>query len=141
MDFGECACSGKTLGKLLRPGIMAVLANGPVHGYRIAQQLKALSMFAKGEPDHAGVYRALKAMEEEGYVSSKWDLGDTGPARRQYALTRAGRECLTTWLKTLRQYREAIADLLKFAEAQTTGAGRTKSGRCAIGALSRLARS
>jgi DNA-binding PadR family transcriptional regulator len=61
---------------------MAVRAEGPVHGYRIAQRLDGRSMFANGEPGHAGIYRALKAIEEEGYVFSKWDLGESGPARR-----------------------------------------------------------
>lgn len=119
MDFGKCACSGRTLGKLLRPAILAALARRPVHGYRIAQRLKGLSMFADAEPDHAGLYRALKTMEEERLVSAKWDLGDSGPARRQYQLTPAGRQCLAKWLGTLREYRCAIADLLTFAEAQT----------------------
>jgi DNA-binding PadR family transcriptional regulator len=139
MDFAECACSGKTLGKLLRPGIMAVLANGPLHGYRIAQRLKTLSLFAEGEPDHAGIYRALKTMEEEGYVSSKWDLGESGPARRRYALTRTGKQCLATWLKTIREYRDAIVDLLRFAEVQTTEERRA-TGRLACGGSSRRAR-
>lgn len=108
----ECPCSGKSLPRLLRPGIMALLAQGEAHGYQIAQHLSGMRMFAGREPDHPGVYRALREMADEGLLTSSWETGDTGPARRVFTLTQAGVDCLETWLTTLRGYREAIDELL-----------------------------
>ena len=40
--------------------------------------------------DTVSVYRALRAMEAEGIVSSTWDVSQRGPARRVYVPTPAG---------------------------------------------------
>jgi DNA-binding PadR family transcriptional regulator len=111
VDFVDCPCSGKTLARLIHPAILRCLAQGPAHGYSLLQQLAELKMFASGEPDHAGVYRALKQMESGGFVRSEWNLG-AGPARRVYSLTESGAACLERWLQTLEGYRDAIDELL-----------------------------
>jgi DNA-binding PadR family transcriptional regulator len=113
MDFDQCACSGKTLARLVQPAVMAVLAGGPLHGYLIVQRLGQLAAFRCQSPDPTGVYRVLKAMEQDGLVSAAWQLADTGPAKRAYALTDEGRRCLARWLQTLAEYHEAIGDLLQ----------------------------
>jgi DNA-binding PadR family transcriptional regulator len=112
MNLGQCSCSGKNLVRLLKPAIMGLLAREPVHGYLLAQRLKAMAMF-KGQPiDPTGMYRHLKAMEDEGLVASTWDLAETGPARRRYALTAEGLECLALWTETLEHYRDSVAEIL-----------------------------
>ena len=112
MDFNECACSGKSLARMLRPAVMGLLASGPAHGYQLAQRLGEMKMFAGQQPDHAGLYRALKQMEDEGLLTSAWDLADSGPARRVFTLTPAGTACLGQWKKTLADYRDALDELL-----------------------------
>ena len=111
-DIENCACTGKSLPRLLRPGVMAFLAQGQAHGYQIAQHLSAMRMFAGREPDHAGIYRTLKELADEGLVTSSWQTGDVGPAKRVFALTDAGKDCLEKWLSTLCDYRDAINELL-----------------------------
>jgi len=114
----DCACSGKTLGKHVRPAVLAILAAGPTHGYDIAQQLSQLAMFQDGsEPDASGIYRMLKLMEVEGLVHSDWQFGDSGPARRQVAITEDGRDCLRRWIDSLTRYREGIDELLGLMRA------------------------
>jgi len=112
MDLDQCACSGKSLARLLRPAIMAFLAQGPAHGYHLAQHLRQMKMFADQEADHTGIYRALKQMEDEGLLSSQWDLADSGPAKRVFALTDDGTACMNQWRQTLREYRDAVDELL-----------------------------
>jgi DNA-binding PadR family transcriptional regulator len=97
---------------LLRPAIMAFLARGEAHGYQIAQHLSGMRLFEGREPDHPGIYRALKEMADEGLVTSSWETGDSGPAKRVFTLTGAGKTCLETWLETLGHYRDAINELL-----------------------------
>jgi len=112
MDFSQCSCSGKSLARLVRPAVMAILAREPAHGYRIAQHLQELAMFKDQSPDPTGIYRLLKDMEDEGLMVSNWDLTDSGPAKRRYALTKTGRACLSRWVRTLEDYGRAIAELL-----------------------------
>lgn len=112
MDFNECACSGKTLARLLRPAIMAVLAKGPAHGYQLAHDLRQMKMFTCQEADPTGIYRMLKQMEDEKLLTSRWDLIDSGPAKRVFAMTKAGMACMNQWRQTLVDYREAVDELL-----------------------------
>lgn len=111
-EMVECPCSGRSLPRLLRPAILALLARGETHGYAISQRLSGMRMFAGREPGHPGIYRALKEMADEGLIASAWQTGEVGPARRVFALTDDGRACLERWSTTLRDYRDAINDLL-----------------------------
>ena len=115
MDFDECACSGKSLRRLVQPAVMAVLAKEALHGYLIAQRLQEMAMFKGQPPDPTGIYRILKAMEEDALVVSTWDLAETGPARRRFELTAKGEACLARWIHTLQEYQEAIEELLAIA--------------------------
>ncbi len=107
----NCACTGKTLPKLLRPVILSVLARGDSHGYAITERLGQLAAFAEQPPDHTGVYRALQGMEQEGLIMSGWEHPKTGPGRRNYTLTPRGRACLKRWKQTLDRYKRTV-DLL-----------------------------
>lgn len=127
MDFTQCPCSGKSLARLIRPAVMAVLAGEPLHGYVIVQQLKDLAMFRDQSPDVTGVYRLLKNMERRGLVTAQWDLSASGPAKRRYTLTQEGRECLGRWTHTLGTYQEAVADLLQVAQRSSRSTSRVAS--------------
>jgi len=125
MDIDQCACTGKTLGRLVQPAIVALLAEEPLHGYLLVQRLAGMAMFRCQKPDPAGVYRALKAMEKEGIVVSSWDLADHGPAKRCFELTRAGRACLARWTETLEDYAASINDLLLTIKRTSPRRGKT----------------
>ena len=116
-DLIGCPCTGETLDKLIQPAILAVLAEGPMHGYGLAERIGALPAFAGNKPDVSGVYRYLKAMEGKGLVLSSWDLSQSGPARKTYQITAAGQRCLRRWVRTLEEYREAITALLNTARS------------------------
>jgi DNA-binding PadR family transcriptional regulator len=99
----------------LQPAILAVLAEGPTHGYRLAERLGAMPGFAGQEPDTSGIYRHLKAMESRGIVTFSWNTSAAGPAKRIYQITREGQQCLGRWVQTLEEYRNRITSLLKTA--------------------------
>lgn len=107
-----CPCSGETLDKFIQPAVLATLAGGPMHGYGLAERIGALPAFAGERPDVSGIYRYLKAMERKGLVLSSWDLSESGPAKKTYHITPAGRRCLRRWVQTLKRYRDAITALL-----------------------------
>ena len=103
-DFPDCPCSGGTLDKLIQPAILAVLSEGPSHGYRIAETIGEMPSFVGEKPDVSGIYRFLKNMESRGLVVSIWDAPGKGHAKRLYEIRRPVRHVwpggLRPWIAT-----------------------------------------
>jgi DNA-binding PadR family transcriptional regulator len=114
---------GGTLDKLVQPAILAVLVEGPTHGYRLVERIGAMPSFAGHTPDASGVYRLLKAMESRELVTFTWDTSRAGPAKRTYQITPKGQQCLRSWVQTLEDYREKVASLLKTTRAAANKCG------------------
>jgi DNA-binding PadR family transcriptional regulator len=114
VDFENCPCTGQSLSRLVHPAILGALAKGEAHGYEVTQRLGKLPAFASQPADAAGVYRALGAMERDGYVDAHWETPRSGPARKVFAITPLGRACLGQWRRTLRVYRSDLDQLLAF---------------------------
>ncbi len=112
-ELKECAQLGKTLSRLSQPTILTVLAasDKPLHGYVIVQLAADSPMFGGNKPDPTGVYRTLKQMEENGLVTSEWDMPKAGPAKRSFELTDAGRTALRRWIDALACYTAVIDEL------------------------------
>jgi len=62
--------------------------------------------------DVGNVYRALRALEEEGLVVSEWQAGLPGPAKRTYTLTEEGLGVLRLWLGSLAGLRDDLTAFL-----------------------------
>lgn len=71
--------------------MLRVLDAAPRHGYGISQALADAGLQPiKG----AQLYPALVKLEADDAVRTTWEPGDSGPARKVYALTDAGRRRL-----------------------------------------------
>jgi PadR family transcriptional regulator, regulatory protein PadR len=117
--FSDCPCSGATLDKLVQPAILTALTEGAIHGYRLAERISEMAGQFGDKPDVSGIYRFLKRMEASGLVTSSWEAGAQGHAKRLFEITADGRRCLARWTATLETYLEAITALLKAAKAAT----------------------
>lgn len=73
--------------------LLAVLANGPAHGYAIIEALRARSDSVFDLPEGT-VYPALHRLEDQGLLQSTWSE-DSGRRKRVYQLTSKGRESLS----------------------------------------------
>jgi len=73
-----------------RPMVLSLLLRGDSYGYRILQEVMALS---GGTIDwsEALLYPVLHKMEKEGVVRSRWRMSEEKRMRKYYALTNAGR--------------------------------------------------
>jgi len=118
-ELTGCPCTGTTLDRLIQPAILVVLAEGPLHGYGIAERIGHMGIFGGRKPDVSGVYRFLKGMESRGMVTSSWDTSEGGPAKKAYQITALGERCLRKWIETLKDYRNGISALLKAARKAT----------------------
>ena len=87
--------------RFAEPALLLLLAEQPAHGYELLERLPALT---GGDTVEMGnLYRLLRALEEEGVVSSTWDASAAGPAKRRYELTDSGRRLLDQWADALRK--------------------------------------
>jgi poly-beta-hydroxybutyrate-responsive repressor len=80
--------------------LLLLLAEGTSHGYELLDQVTALGL---DRVDPGGLYRCLRAMDEEGLVRSTWAPSTSGPARRTYELTDEGRGWLHVVVGSLGQ--------------------------------------
>jgi transcriptional regulator len=73
--------------------ILRTLQRGPVHGYGIAQQIRAQSddILQVGE---GSLYPALQRLLLNGWVKAEWGASENNRRARFYTLTAAGRKQL-----------------------------------------------
>jgi DNA-binding PadR family transcriptional regulator len=69
----------------VRAAILALLAERPMHGYEMIQELEARTG-GVWRPSPGSVYPTLQLLEDEGLIT-----GDEGEGRRRFTLTDAGR--------------------------------------------------
>jgi PadR family transcriptional regulator, regulatory protein PadR len=72
--------------------LLATLAAGPAHGYRVVDELRHRSAGAF-DLSEGTIYPALYRLERAGLLSSRW-ASAAGRRRRVYSLTRKGRRSL-----------------------------------------------
>src|SRR3982751_4581566 len=75
--------------------ILKALSLGELHGYGIIQRIRQLSDEMLNV-EQGSLYPALYRIEQKGWVSSRWDVHETGREAKFYKLTRAGRKQLET---------------------------------------------
>ena len=92
--------------RFTEPALLLLLEERPAHGYELLERLPALTGVERVEMGN--LYRLLRGLEEEGFVSSKCDASAPGPAKRQYQLTDEGRRLLRHWVEALRAAGERI---------------------------------
>ncbi|MCB2223662.1 MAG: PadR family transcriptional regulator [Actinobacteria bacterium] len=69
-------------------------SDGDMYGYRIAKLLEE----AGGLPVKQGtLYPVLRSLEAQGLLESGIVPSESGPPRKEYAITQAGREALAQW--------------------------------------------
>lgn len=102
---------GLSTEKMFQPAMLIFICRKPAHGYELIQEISRHG-FAEGEVEPATVYRHLRRMEESGFVSSRWDTGGSGPARRLYEITPEGLEHLRAWGDLLKRRREKLEEFL-----------------------------
>lgn len=93
--------------------ILKALSLGPLHGYGVIQRIRQMSdeMLLV---EQGALYPALYRIEHKGWVTSKWDVTETGRRAKFYRLTAAGRKQLSI--------EEESWDLLALAIAKVRGA-------------------
>ena len=91
--------------------LLLLLRERKAHGYDLLERLPEL--IGEERVDVGNLYRVLRALEEQGLVSSEWDESLPGPAKRTYELTDAGAAALERWAAALSETRNRIDQFLQ----------------------------
>jgi PadR family transcriptional regulator PadR len=94
--------------------VLRVLRNEVLHGYAIAQRIRALSDSVL-EAEEGSLYPTLQRMLLEGWVTAKPGVSDTGRRVKLYTLTAEGAKQLRREIAEYEQATAAIQAILRTA--------------------------
>ncbi|MFC5218261.1 PadR family transcriptional regulator [Streptomyces coerulescens] len=83
----------------MRLALLALLANGPAHGYQLKRALEDLLGAAYPQPNIGQIYVTLGRLEKSGLIEGEDVAQETRPNKRTYQLTPAGREAVVAWFE------------------------------------------
>lgn len=113
-----CTCAMGNVTRFIEPVVLRILnEKKQSYGYEIAECLPQYAL-TDATIEGAALYRTLRTLEANGYVSSSWDAG-AGPARRNYSLTRAGEGHLREWIDLLQALGQAMTEFARESGAKT----------------------
>jgi PadR family transcriptional regulator PadR len=91
--------------------VLAVLADGPRHGYGVIEELRVRSGDAFDLPEGT-LYPVLHRLQEAKLLTSRWDEVD-GRRRRTYQLTKLGRASLVEQRNAWDTFSAAVGAVLR----------------------------
>jgi poly-beta-hydroxybutyrate-responsive repressor len=111
--------------RFIEPVLLLVLKEkGHSYGYQLSESLGDHAL-TDAQVERAALYRTLRTLEANGYVTSRWDTQNGGPARRVYSLTKAGRVHLGEWAEVM----ERLGDAMKAFSRKAARKGHENTGR------------
>lgn len=108
----------------LEYALLGMLAQQPRHGYELHKELSNLEgLGLVWRIKQAQLYALLDKLENQGYLSSRQITTESHPPRKEYHLTRSGRQAFENWmLAPVEHGRELRQDFLaKFYFARQAG--------------------
>lgn len=94
--------------------VLRVLQSETLHGYAIAQRIRALSDSVL-EAEEGSLYPTLQRLLIEGWVTSEAGISETGRRVRIYTLTSEGAKQLTREISDYEKATMAIQAILRLA--------------------------
>lgn len=119
MSGGKNAGGSKTE-RYIQPSLLMVLLDGASYGYELLQRLPEFG-FLREEVPPGMIYRHLRQMEEDELLTSRWEAEGSGPAKRVYELTPAGREVLEAWIDHMEMKARKLQEFVAAYRARVAG--------------------
>jgi PadR family transcriptional regulator PadR len=89
--------------------VMALVRDQERYGFELVQKLSEHSGIVTTE---GTIYPLLSRLRKDGRVATTWRESDSGPPRRYYSLTDAGRAALATFAAEWTRFRDSVDDVL-----------------------------
>lgn len=100
------------IGRNLEAFLLFELLRSPSYGYDLIRRLADYG-FRRVNTEPAVVYKVLRSLEDGGSIRSTWTTRESGPARRYYEITEAGRVLLRRRVHQLKRYLDRAQQLLQ----------------------------
>ncbi len=116
MEYGMRNMRGRRMGvgrSWIELYLLLLIAEKPAHGYELSSRINDFEIPIFGVGQMGSLYRVLGSLEEMGLINSEWDTEDTGPAKKNYKITRAGLEYLKTAEVKIKKFRENVDKFLE----------------------------
>ncbi len=116
-EGATCGCGGGRMKRFLEPCLLLLLLRGQAHGYELLRQLQEFG-FDPDQQDPGLMYRTLRRLERDGYLTSSWDTESGGPARRLYEVTLEGKDLLHAWAGVIQRNVQTLQAFLRSYRGQ-----------------------
>ncbi|NNJ10192.1 PadR family transcriptional regulator [Chloroflexales bacterium ZM16-3] len=115
-------------------GLLGFVRQQPLHGYEIAQRLRATEELGLSWGwKQSQVYAELMRLEQDGYLTSEVEVQGTRPPRKVFRLTATGDAAFDTWIASPvphgRDFQLEFPAKLYFAQQEGSAAARTLIAR------------
>jgi transcriptional regulator len=95
--------------------ILKALSLEPMHGWGVAQRIRAISRDAL-QVNQGSLYPALHRLEYRGWIAASWAASENNRRAKYYRLTRTGRRQLRVELETWRRFAAGVELVLEAEE-------------------------
>ena len=89
--------------------VLASIVEEPTYGYALVQKLNHKGLAV---PSEGSIYLVLKRLKENGRITDELVASDSGPARKVYHATEAGKDVLMAWTADWQAVREGVEAVL-----------------------------
>jgi PadR family transcriptional regulator, regulatory protein PadR len=89
--------------------VLALLRDDERYGFELVRRLSSVDGLVTSE---GTIYPLLTRLRREALVTTSWRESESGPPRRYYRLTEAGRSALTTFTEDWARFRDGVDALL-----------------------------
>ena len=100
---------GQMLKGNLEDCVLAIISMGETYGYEIVQKLEE---FGFGSIAEGTVYPLLLRLEKKDFVLTELRESATGPKRKYYSITPAGKAEIISFIEAFRELAEAVENLM-----------------------------
>ena len=90
--------------------VLALLRDGERYGFELVRELSAVDGLVTSE---GTIYPLLTRLRKDELVTTFWRESESGPPRRYYELTEAGRSALTDFAEEWSRFRDSVDAILK----------------------------
>ena len=95
--------------------VLSLLADEERYGFDLVRGLAELDGMVTSE---GTIYPLLSRLRRDGLVESNWQESPSGPPRRYYRLTNAGRAALDAFRLEWRRFRDAVDHFVERTESK-----------------------
>jgi PadR family transcriptional regulator PadR len=89
--------------------VLASIIDEPTYGYALVQKLNERGLAL---PNEGSIYLVLKRLKNNGRIIDELVASDSGPARKVYHATDAGRDVLEAWTADWHAVRDGVDAVL-----------------------------